>query len=117
MVGAPGQACSVPSPPPAATSGCSGKWATGRRRGQFKMFSLGLAIGTLLQGCAACSVEDPVAIAAAKHDLEEAFALALSLPDCSGASNLESCRNMERLLSGAFDSLQDVVDSHRVAGG
>jgi len=79
------------------------------------MFSLGFAIALVLQDCAACSAEDPVAIAAVKQDLEEAFALALSLPDCSGASNLDSCRNMERLLSEAFDSLQDVVESHRVA--
>ncbi len=67
----------------------------------------------LLQECAACSVEETVAISAAKGDLEEAFALALALPDCTGASSLDSCRKMEGFLSDAFDTLRDVVETHR----
>jgi hypothetical protein len=67
------------------------------------------------QDCAVCSEADPAAVSAAKRNLEEAFALALTLPDCSGTSNLDSCRNFERLLSDAFDSLHGVVESHRVA--
>jgi hypothetical protein len=66
-----------------------------------------------LQACAACSAADPAALSSAKADLEEAFATALSLPDCSGESNLDSCRSMERLLSEAFDSLRRVIESHR----
>jgi hypothetical protein len=77
------------------------------------MFPLLLAF--LAQDCGPCSAADPVAISAAKDDLKEAFALALALPDCSGAANLESCRIMERHLSDAFDSLQGVVQSRRVA--
>jgi hypothetical protein len=79
------------------------------------MLSVGLAVGLLLQDCPACAAGDPEAIAAAKSDLEEAFALALSLPDCSGAANLDSCRAMEGFLSEAFDSLKDIVASHRTA--
>jgi len=79
------------------------------------MSSIGFALALLLQDCPACSAEDPVTIAAAKRDLEEAFTVLLSLPDCSGAANLDSCRSAERHLSEAFDSLQAAVESHRVA--
>jgi hypothetical protein len=79
------------------------------------MFTIGFGLALLLQECNACSAEDPVALAAAKRHLEEAFALALSLPDCSGVSNLDSCRGMESHLSDAFDSLRDVFESHRAS--
>ncbi len=74
-----------------------------------------LLLAFLLQDCGACSAADPVAVSAAEENLKEAFALVLSLPDCAGAVNLESCRGVERHLSDAFDSLQNVVQSHRVA--
>ncbi|MGH9323122.1 MAG: hypothetical protein ACRD21_07985 [Vicinamibacteria bacterium] len=51
-----------------------------------------------------------------KENLEEAFFLTLSLPDCAGASNLDSCRAMERLLSESFETLEDVVATHRKEG-
>jgi len=80
------------------------------------MLSVALAAALLLlQDCPVCSAAEPVALAAAKSDLEEAFALALSLPDCSGASNLDSCHTLEGRLSEAFESLQGVVESQRVA--
>jgi hypothetical protein len=79
------------------------------------MSGLALAIALFLQDCAPCSADDPVAIAEAKRALEEAFSLGLSLPDCSGASNLDACRGVERHLSDAFDSLRSVVESRRVA--
>jgi hypothetical protein len=72
-----------------------------------------LALALLLQDCPACSEADPVALSEAQRDLEEAFAAALALPDCSGASNLDSCRGIEGHLSEAFDSLMDAVESHR----
>ncbi|HEY7699448.1 MAG TPA: hypothetical protein VIE88_13585 [Vicinamibacteria bacterium] len=67
------------------------------------------------QDCPVCSEADPAAVSAAKRNLEEAFALALTLPDCSGTSNLDSCRTLERLLTEASDSLRKVVESHRIA--
>jgi len=76
----------------------------------------GLLLALLAQDCGACSTADPVALSSATDDIKEAFTLALSLPDCSGATNLESCRGMERHLTEAFDSLRAVVDSQRAAG-
>jgi hypothetical protein len=63
--------------------------------------------------CGGCAATDPAPVAEARRHLEGAFSLVLSLPDCSGASNLESCRAMEKLLSEAFASLRGIVESHR----
>jgi hypothetical protein len=76
----------------------------------------GLLLALLAQECGACATADPVALSSATDDVREAFTLALSLSDCSGATNLESCRGMERHLTEAFDSLSAVVDSQRAAG-
>jgi hypothetical protein len=51
-----------------------------------------------------------------KHDLEEAFRIILTLPDCHGASNLQSCRTAEGLLAEAFAALEVVVNEHRAEG-
>jgi hypothetical protein len=67
--------------------------------------------------CGACAAADPAAVSEARRNLEEVFSLSLSLPDCSGAQNLESCRAMEKLLFEAFDSLRSVVESHRSGEG
>jgi hypothetical protein len=76
---------------------------------------LGLFLTFFAQDCGSCSA-DPEALSAAKDDVKEAFALALSLPDCSGAANLETCRAMEGLLTEAFDALTGVVESQRTGG-
>lgn len=67
--------------------------------------------------CAPCGSgeSEAIAIQSAKRDLEQAFQLALSLPDCAGADNLQSCRQMESLLSSAFTSLQRLVDASRAS--
>jgi hypothetical protein len=72
-------------------------------------------LALLAQDCGACSAADPEAISAAKDGLNQAFALSLTLPDCAGASNLESCRGVERHLSDAFDVLLNVVQNHRAS--
>jgi hypothetical protein len=76
-------------------------------------------LALLFQECGACSAAEPVAISSAKEHLNAAFALTLSLPDCSGASNLESCRSVEGHLSDAFDSLRSIVENRPAseAGG
>jgi hypothetical protein len=66
----------------------------------------------LLEECPACST----AASSARQELEAAFAVALSLPDCRGAENLESCRKLEALLSQAFESLQVVLEAGRGEG-
>lgn len=65
------------------------------------------------RNCPPCGSPEDEAIQSARGALEQAFQLALSLPDCAGAENLQSCREMERLLSSAFTSLEQSVEGSR----
>jgi hypothetical protein len=40
----------------------------------------------------------------------------LTLPDCRGAANLQSCRQAEGLLAEAFAALEAIVSEHRAEG-
>jgi hypothetical protein len=60
--------------------------------------------------CRPCGSAEDGAAHSARRDLEQAFQIALTLSDCAGPEHLESCREMERHLSSAFDSLESLVD-------
>lgn len=62
------------------------------------------SIQALTQDCLPCAVAEGEA-SSARDQLEQAFGLALTIPDCRGTDNLESCRQIEGLLLDAFGSL------------
>jgi hypothetical protein len=62
--------------------------------------------------CPACGSAESEAARSAKRDLESAFEIFLTLSDCAGPEHLQSCRDVERLLSSAFSSLKGLVDEN-----
>ncbi|HXV60006.1 MAG TPA: hypothetical protein VEK15_04885 [Vicinamibacteria bacterium] len=65
------------------------------------------------QDCPPCAPPLSEAVASVKRSLEEAFQLAMALADCGGASNLNSCRRMEALLSDAYTMLEGLIAESR----
>lgn len=66
--------------------------------------------------CLPCGGSGHPGVAAVRANLEQAFALSLTVPDCDGADNLQSCRSMEKLLEETFETLDGVVAEGEAAG-
>lgn len=68
---------------------------------------------SLQKQCPPCGAQESDTVASARGDLEQAFQIVLKLPDCAGPDRLQSCRQMEGLLSSAFASLARFFDENR----
>jgi hypothetical protein len=68
------------------------------------------------QECSDCGPPDDASVQSVKLDLEAAFRTILTLPDCGGATNLQSCRTAEGHLAEAFASIEAIVSEHRAEG-
>ncbi len=66
--------------------------------------------------CLPCGGDDHRGVAVVRDKLQEAFRLSMTVPDCDGADNLETCRSIEGLLEEAFDTLDGVVAEGEAAG-
>lgn len=59
------------------------------------------------QECAACG--DYEMVTEQRRKLEEAFRLSLTVPDCLGVSNLETCREVEKALEEVTEAIDRAV--------
>lgn len=66
--------------------------------------------------CPPCGGNDHAGVTAVRQALQEAFTLSMTVPDCSGVENFETCRTIEGLVEEAFESL-DAVVAEGEAGG
>ena len=67
------------------------------------------------QECAPCGDYDLVS--EQRRKLEEAFRLSLTVPDCLGISNLNTCREVEKNLEEVTEALEAVIEAQSSEGG
>ena len=88
-----------------------------RLRGRLALVVVGFWLSSnpstraLTQDCLPCTVTQDERASGVREHLEQAFSLALTIPDCRGTENLESCRQIEGLLADAFESLSRLFQS------
>ena len=68
------------------------------------------------QSCLPCGGENHPGVASIRQNLQEAFSLSMTIADCDGADNLQTCRSIEGLLEDAFTTLDGVVAEGEVGG-
>ena len=66
--------------------------------------------------CLPCGGANHRGVVTVRDKLQEALRLSMTVPDCDGADNLETCRSIERLLEETFDTLDGVVAEGEAAG-
>jgi len=67
--------------------------------------------------CLPCGGNNHQGVATVRDNLQEAFRLSMTVPDCDGADNFATCRSIEGLLEEAFDTLDGVVAEGEAEGG
>jgi hypothetical protein len=80
-----------------------------------RVFMVGLAnaalfmsLATYAQDCLPCEKYQKWNVNAAKKKLEQAFSLSLTVPDCYGSSNLETCDKIGKLLDEVFETVDSI---------
>ncbi len=66
--------------------------------------------------CLPCGGENHPGVATIRQNLQEAFSLSMTIADCDGADNFQTCRSIEGLLEDAFTSLDDLVGEGEAGG-
>ena len=68
------------------------------------------------QSCLPCGGENHPGVASIRQNLQEAFSLSMTIADCDGSDNLQTCRSIEGLLEDAFNTLDGVVAEGEAGG-
>ena len=68
------------------------------------------------ESCLPCGGDNHQGVLVVRDKLQEAFRLSMTVPDCDGADNLETCRSIEGLLEEAFDTIDGVVAEGEATG-
>ena len=61
------------------------------------------------EACLACGAENHAGVMAVREKLAEAFRLSMTIPDCDGTENYQTCRSIEGLLDETFETLDEIV--------
>lgn len=67
--------------------------------------------------CLPCGGDHHPGVASVRDNLQEAFRLLMTVPDCGGEDNLATCRSIEELLDATFETLDGVVAEGEAEGG
>jgi hypothetical protein len=66
--------------------------------------------------CLPCGGANHPGVASVRHNLQEAFGLSMTVPDCDGVDRFATCRAIETHLEEAFETLTSVVAEGEAAG-